>query len=317
MPPPGARPGRAARPGEIIIASKARSGKFAGAGCVLGEAQVKANNATPEELRELAERAAELANSATQYVVSALASPLADLTQHLSAWLKEQLALSLPTASELARQLMNPLTAAIKELTAPGTFWGDVILVHSEFGPEAERALDRLAAAPYFSRRAVFHPARWQFLEERFVERKGDLPWDAAWTELVRPNLLMAIRSLDEDEEIESLYAEIRKRVRASIESDLLNTTVNELCRHPTHPWPEEDTPEAKRLEEQLRMEWVARLDNQIAIQQVLAELDPSTRRALFMHAYGNLTLKDAALLNNLSPGALRLRLHRLRQKLS
>lgn len=277
----------------------------------------KLKDATPAEQRELAELAAELTNLATQYVVSALASPLADLTQHLSAWLKEQLALSLPTASELARQLMNPLTAAIKELTAPGTFWGDVILVHSKYGPEAERALDRLAAAPYFSRRAIVHPGMWQFLEDAFVARKGDRSWDAAWTELVKPNLLMAIRSLDEDEEIESLYAEIRKRVRASIQSDLLNTTVSELCRHPTHPWPEEDTPEAKRLEEQLRMEWVTQLENQIAIQQVLAELDPSTRRALFMHAYGNLTLKEAALLNNLSPPALRKRLQRLRQELS
>jgi hypothetical protein len=232
--------------------------------------------------------------------------------------------------SQAVRQMVQNVLASWKALAdqvgreirallvpPPGTFMGDFLAVYDRGDAEA---LDRLSKSKYFCQRAIIYKDRWfPYLDNAFAEYRGDRRWDTAWTELVAPNLLVAIREVPDETSIDQLYRKLRRLVRPKIERSLLDgETDDDFRRHPTEPWPEEDTPEATRLEEAYQRElddWWTQVENRVDAQRVLETLDPQTRQVLEMHSRDGLSLKEAVLIMGLEYNPFKQRLYRLRKR--
>lgn len=237
---------------------------------------------------------------------------LADHMEQMKAW-GERLAWEV---ERFARGLLR-MEKEIRLLELPpGTLMGDFLAVYDQGDVEA---LDRLSKSKYFCRRAIIHEKRWfPHLDNAFAGRRGDRRWDIAWPDLVAPNLFVAIREVPGGTAMAHLYRELRKLVRPKIERDLLaGETDEDVRRHPTGPYPEEDTQEAIELEQAYQEEladWRLQVENRLDIQSVLETLDPQTRQTLEMYASDDLTLKQAAFISNLNYDSLKQQLYRSRK---
>lgn len=180
-------------------------------------------------------------------------------------------------------------------------------------------ALERLAESKALSRGRLFAPQRWAILEPAFGERQGDRPFREAWRELVASNLVPALAELD-GAPPDRLYWKLRARLRAEVERDLLGMSADELVRHPVEPlpdgetWEEEEGPK-RRLDPALVFDPWLQIDQRIDLELALRELDPQTRRALELHAWDGLNLREAARKVGITYPALKQRLYRLRKR--
>ncbi len=184
----------------------------------------------------------------------------------------------------------------LAELFQPGRFHGDVLILWSNDNPEAvQAALDRLLER-YFRRGAVFHTKRWGLLEPAFQRYRtetapegADLSFASAWRAVASPALYLAGREIPDNLDMDYAYRWLRREMRARIERALLHGRTLDQHRHSgEEPWPEEDTPEALKLEAELaaRLGAVTGLTlEQVRLlrelQPILATLTPLEREAL------------------------------------
>jgi hypothetical protein len=89
-------------------------------------------------------------------------------------------------------------------------------------------AIGRMAAHKAFSRRALFHPSRWNALLDGFnaycAERK--LTAERAWEEIIRPALIIGLAEADRkasDEPLMKFWHTARREVRREIEKTILD----------------------------------------------------------------------------------------------
>lgn len=228
---------------------------------------------------------------------------------------------------ETRRRLREAILAADpwRDLLAEGAFLGDVIRVQDKtarFGEqERERALKRLITT-YFTQGAVFHPGRWHLLERHFLERKPeDQSWQGFYLELCAPALSLAIMEIPNEMPIGEIYGELRRKTQKDIERSLLDgETLDQYASRfqKRIPLPDEESPEAARLQAETREELdaIKLADIRLDLFRALDTLEPEERQ-LFSDRRQEYSYKELSEKYDVSHGTLRKRYQRLRQELA
>jgi len=131
----------------------------------------------------------------------------------------------------MPRMTLRPEAAAIlRSLLEPGSIVGDLLIALDNKQPESQRyeAANKLARS-IFSRRYVFHPKRWELLEDAFKAWQGDRSFVDAWADIAGAYILIAGSSLYTS--VAHAVQDIRQKLRKSIETDLLGHTLD--CKAP------------------------------------------------------------------------------------
>jgi len=237
-------------------------------------------------VNEVAATAASIASPTRQAFadLARVATKCAELMRDLAPVLET---LNLPDLGALIR---------LAEPFQPGRFQGDVLILRSNDDPEAvQAALDRLLER-YFQRGAVFHTRRWALLEPAFQQYRAEagpegvsLSFASAWRMAASPALYMAGREIPDNLNLDYAYRWLRRQVRARIEQALLDgATLDEYRGRQEAPLPDEDTPEALKLEAEMAAQLGAaagltmeqlRLLQELA--PILGKLTPLEREAL------------------------------------
>ena len=144
------------------------------------------------------------------------------------------------TVSGLVRQVSRWRRATVgvrRAAHAVGDLWratgqrsllSDLVLVRSVRADNA----DRTEAVRRFARKhatpgAVFYLDRWQLLKEPFRQWQGDRPWLSAWEDLVQARVIEAASELSADTLLYDVWPSLRRRLRSTIERDLLGRTLD------------------------------------------------------------------------------------------
>lgn len=199
-------------------------------------------------------------------------------------------------------------------LSAPGSFFGDVLIVSGRKKGDRKAALDRLANH-YFSRGAVIHPNRWLLLE-RFYRRYADTFGPDPWYHLVVSALDMACNRGIDNQPIGSLYQFLRKEVREEIERTLLDgeTLDQYLARQGRRLLWVPDSPEMMAREAEVAAELTQMVETRLEVQAMLSKLSPKDYELAMLVGEGY-QLTDVAMLWGMEPGAVRVRWWRLRKE--
>ena len=191
---------------------------------------------------------------------------------------KEQAEVLLPIIESV-----NSFTKSIKPLCdsiEQNPFLRDILEVSrstSKSDKDARSAACARLARNYFSRRMLFVPQRWAYLNDAFMRRAdGDL--ESAWIRMAVPAIYVAIKEIPGDLLVDELYSHLRCKIRREIEKDLLDgLTVDEyIYRQALNiPLPDEDTPEAQAIDRQLAAEFPGLANLQVSTLSVLQSLTP------------------------------------------
>ena len=118
--------------------------------------------------------------------------------------------------------------ARLQRALGPGSFLHDLVVLANPKAADARRmAAARRLARHYVTRGAIFHANRWSSLESEFNERRDGRDFKAAWVELAAPAILLAFEAIPGDTPLAEVWRELRRRVRAEIERDLLGRTLD------------------------------------------------------------------------------------------
>ena len=117
---------------------------------------------------------------------------------------------------------------ALWRVTGPRSLLSDLVLVRNVRADDA----DRTEAARRFARKhatpgAVFYPDRWQLLKDAFCQWQGDRSWLNAWDDLVQARIIEAASELSADTPLYDVWPSLRRRLRSTIERDLLGRTLD------------------------------------------------------------------------------------------
>ena len=117
---------------------------------------------------------------------------------------------------------------ALWRATGPRSLLSDLVLIRNVGADDA----DRTEAADRFARKhatpgAVFHPGRWQLLKGAFRQWQGDRSWLRAWEDLVQARVIEAAAELSTDTTLDEVWPSLRRRLRSTIERDLLGRTLD------------------------------------------------------------------------------------------
>ncbi len=258
-----------------------------------------------------------LTNQFSEIVANALAEWQQTLTSQLTAllpgievphiWVPNLITLSSAVESALKR---------LEEAFAPGTFFGDVFIVAGRRPGHKGAAMDRLARA-YFTKGALFHPARWRLLERPYQDYREVYGADP-WHHLVVSALAMVCPSIADDQPLDGLYQWLRNEARKDIERALLDgeTLDQRQGRQGRVVLWLPDTPEVVAKEAEVAAELAQMVDLRLEVQDILSKLSPGDRQIVESVAEGY-TLVDLAATWQVTPGALRVRWHRLKQKIA
>jgi len=205
------------------------------------------------------------------------------------------------SAAALAR-MVRDLTR-LRQSLGPRSFLWDLVLMGNTKTSNERRmeAAERLARR-HITRRAVFHPLRWSLLESAFNERRGDGRFEDAWAEVAAPAMFDGFGAIPPDTPLGQVWPEFRRRLRASIERDLLGQTLDRKAVDSLSEARELPTPEALIEAAHLR------LDDLAAFQR----LDPADQDLLReYHSGSNAERKAMAERMGIPPASLRQRVSR------
>lgn len=220
------------------------------------------------------------------------------------------------------RQWLASQREILRQVFAPGRFWGDVGLVLGGDEPGREAALRRLVGGP-FCRKAIFFEARWLALEGRFeayrrdvtyslrgADKNAEASWAAAYFHAAAPAVYQALRqavaSLDPSH-YKELYPSLRKAVRTGVEKTITGGWTIEKARTREQHVPDDllwsddrsiqreeayGNPEAEKAEDGNIEPWTDEA------QRYALEISQETERLIEM----NIDLARAFLLARLSP---------------
>lgn len=171
----------------------------------------------------------------------------------------------------------------------------------------------------HFTKGHVFHPKRWPpdgALDQAFRRWRQEqgLDWRRGWGALAAPQLLVFIKQLPDDETLGTFMGWLRRKLRASIERELLGHTQDQDS-YSTEPLPDEPPPDARSILELAEL----RADALQALQQL-----PPDDAVLLVHYYPDLPdgpqlaqhRQDLARRLSLTNAALRQRVNRAQTKL-
>ena len=132
-----------------------------------------------------------------------------------------------------------PVAKAMRQVTrlqqelGPGSFLHDLVVLANRKAADGRMPAARHLARRYVTRRAVFHPNRWSFVEDEFNTRRGDRDYDVAWAKLAAPAIILAFETIPGDTPLDEVWRKLRRRVRAEIERDLLGRTLDSRTEDP------------------------------------------------------------------------------------
>lgn len=186
--------------------------------------------------------------------------------------------------------LIQSVDDSLRRFFAPGTFYGDALLVYTQGDMQA---LDRLASSRYFSRRALFVDRRWYpLLDSALKDRQGDERGRrTAWLEVVRSALCIPLRQPEfAGLPVREIYAFLRGATRPEIERDLLHgSTMDSLeTKAPHPPIIDDDTEEARTLDEELTTSFLDQAEMRVEALLLLKQLPPRQAQALLLHFAGS-----------------------------
>jgi len=174
----------------------------------------------------------------------------ASLARFVAASLKEATVFNAASLDTLSNSLARYISEALK-----GTPVHDVILITSEHATDEQKlgAINRLAASKAFSRRALFHPLRWNALLDGFdtycaeqaVSAGQEISVARAWEQLIAPALVLAFAEASREAEnkpIAELWRTAHNVARREIEMAILDgRTLDYKAQQYEEPLPDDN----------------------------------------------------------------------------
>ena len=155
----------------------------------------------------------------------------ASLTRFVAASLREATVFDAASLDALSNSLARYMSEALR-----GTPVHDVILITSEHATDEQKleAIRRLAASKAFSRKALFHPLRWNAISDGFNAYCAEQAMSAgqeisaarAWERLIAPALVLAFAEASREAEnkpIAELWRTAHNVARREIEMAILD----------------------------------------------------------------------------------------------
>ena len=209
---------------------------------------------------------------------------------------------NLATVAKAMRQV-----AHLQRALGPGSFLNDlVVLANRKATGRIRMAAARRLARHHMTRGAIFHAYRWSFLESAFNTRRDGRDFKAAWAELAAPAILLSFKAIPGDTPLTEIWRELRRRVRAEIERDLLGRTLDSKTEGPIAGDAEPAAPQELMHAVDLR------LDDLAALQR----LEPAERDLLIAYkSVGSAGRKALAKRLDISSDTLRQRASRYLRK--
>ena len=214
--------------------------------------------AAQEALANVDKLLADEVKSAAEPVVAEALSLVKTPIQELTISLTRFVAASLREATifdvSSLDALSNSLACYISE-TLKGTPVHDVILITSEYATDEQKmeAINRLAASKAFSRRALFHPLRWNAISDSFgaycaeqaVSAGQEISVARAWEQLIAPALVLAFAEASREAEnkpIAELWRTAHNVARREIEVAILDgRTLDYKAQQYEEPLPDDN----------------------------------------------------------------------------
>jgi len=176
----------------------------------------------------------EVKSAAEPVVAEALGlarAPIRELVARFVALLREATVFDAASLEALSDSLARYMSEALK-----GTPVHDVILITSKHATDEQKleAINRLAASKAFSRRALFHPLRWNAISDSFSAYCAEQAMSAgqeisaaqAWERLIAPALVLAFAEASREAEskpIAELWRIAHNVTRREIEMAILD----------------------------------------------------------------------------------------------
>ena len=174
----------------------------------------------------------------------------ASLARFVAASLKEAQTFNAASLDALSNSLARYMSEALK-----GTPVHDVILITSEHATDEQKleAIHRLAAGKAFSRRALFHPPRWNAISDGFGAYCAEQATSAgqeisaarAWEQLIAPALVLAFAEASREAEnkpIAELWRTAHNVARREIEMAVLDgRTLDYKAQQYEEPLPDDN----------------------------------------------------------------------------
>ena len=153
------------------------------------------------------------------------------LTRFVATSLKDATVFNAASLDTLSNSLVRHISEALK-----GTPVHDVILITSEHATDEQKleAIHRLAASKAFSRRALFHPLRWNAISDGFgtycaeqaMSTGQEISEARAWGRLIEPAIVLAFAEASREAEnkpIAELWRIAHNVARREIEMAILD----------------------------------------------------------------------------------------------
>jgi len=197
--------------------------------------EARAISAAQEALANVDKLLADEVKSATEPVVAEALSlaraPIRELAARFVASLREATVFDAVSLDALSDSLARYMSEALR-----GTPVHDVILITSKHATDEQKleAIHRLAASKAFSRRALFHPLRWNAISDGFgtycaeqaVSAGQEISVARAWEQLIAPALVLAFAEASREAEnkpIAELWRIAHNVARREIEAAILD----------------------------------------------------------------------------------------------
>jgi len=172
------------------------------------------------------------------------------LTRFVATSLKDATVFNAASLDTLSNSLVRHISEALK-----GTPVHDVILITSEHATDEQKleAIHRLAASKAFSRRALFHPLRWNAISDGFGAYCAEQATSAgqeisearAWEQLIAPALVLAFAEASREAEnkpIAELWRTAHNVARREIEMAILDgRTLDYKAQQYEEPLPDDN----------------------------------------------------------------------------
>ena len=198
----------------------------------------------------LADEVKSVAEPVMTEALSLARAPIRELAARFVASLREATAFDVASLDALSDLLVRYMSEALR-----GTPVHDVILITSEHATDEQKleAIHRLAASKAFSRRALFHPLRWNAISDGFGAYCAEQATSAgqeisearAWEQLIAPALVLAFAEASREAEnkpIAELWRTAHNVARREIEMAILDgRTLDYKAQQYEEPLPDDN----------------------------------------------------------------------------